>query len=143
MDCGLFIFGIKFLSLDDDMNLIPFTILTRTLKSIEGFKKDDTLTRTEAVVFIQRLKENLSTLQSNAPYEQKYVPDTGLKDIPDFNAEKIDEYINLTGYKDVYQIPSNTSKAIAKNSFINVFSTAICLVGVLLMPMEKVITWLN
>jgi hypothetical protein len=44
----------------------------KTEKSIEGFKKDDEITRAEALTFIKRLKQKLDTLQTSSSSEEKY-----------------------------------------------------------------------
>jgi hypothetical protein len=41
----------------------------KTEKSVSGYKKDDNLTRTEALTFVQRLKQNLDTLKPIVPLE--------------------------------------------------------------------------
>jgi hypothetical protein len=83
----------------------------KTSKTVEGFKKDDTLTRTEALTFVQRLKKSLKELQDSPRDMTKYY--VKITDTPNINTEKIDDYINLTANTDVYQIPSKNSSAIA------------------------------
>jgi hypothetical protein len=44
----------------------------KTAKSVEGFKKGDSLSRAEAVTFIQRFKQKYNQLQSTPATEEKY-----------------------------------------------------------------------
>ncbi|GAB6991812.1 S-layer homology domain-containing protein [Paenibacillus pini] len=44
----------------------------KTVKTVKGFQQNDTLTRTEAVTFIERLRQRMDTLQISPSTEQKY-----------------------------------------------------------------------
>nr|WP_275983771.1 S-layer homology domain-containing protein [Paenibacillus hamazuiensis] len=100
-------------SVDDSVQYLLDTGLSdgKTAKTVEGFQKNDTLTRTEAVAFVQRLKSSLKELQSSPADEQKYV--VKIPEQPAVNAAIIDQYINLTANTEVYQLPSQFSGAIA------------------------------
>lgn len=100
-------------NVDDSIQYLLDTGLSdgKTSKTIEGFKKDAKLTRTEALAFIQRLKESLNVLQDNAFDLQKYVPH--ITETPTITDDKIDESINLIANTDVYQLPSKNSTVIA------------------------------
>lgn len=89
---------------DDSIQYLLDTGLSdgKTGKSVVGFSKDDTLTRTEALTFIQRLKSVDSNLKSSPTAIENYKSTT----------QSINEVVNLTSNTQMYQSPSTTSKVL-------------------------------
>ncbi|MDQ1911819.1 S-layer homology domain-containing protein [Paenibacillus sp. GD4] len=100
-------------TLDDSVQYLLDTGLSdgKTAKTPEGYQKNDTLTRTEALTFVQRMREKVPDLQPKPNEEQKY--SAALVEAPAIHAVPINEYINLIQNTEIYSLPSKEAPSLA------------------------------